>query len=118
MNEVDFFSATANKTSDELLEFYSESYYPMSMAFREMIRKYLSRHLMDTDEDHPLKCEITVERDGSIGLSSLEMPVITAMYQDDMGIIWCDEDGCTFELDSYSIDEQMSIIQGFKDYEK
>jgi len=120
MDEVKFFEDTANKTADEIKQFYSEVYVPMTTTFREMIRKYFSRHLMDTDEDHPLKCEITYEPWSAYGLSFLDKSIIVAIYQHPSnGDIWLQEkDYGDHSIDEYTIDELVSIIDGFKDYEK
>lgn len=102
-----------NKTPDEIYEFYTEQYYPIEYFMRSMLRQYFSRNLMDTDEEHPFKCDITVETDKAVGLSSLEMPLITAMHEEN-GIIWCEVDGVWADLEDFSVYEQMSIMDGFK----
>lgn len=107
----------ANKSFDDIYSFYTEEFYPMEYFMRSMIRQYLSRNLMDTSEDNPLECDITVETDNACGLSSLEMPRISKMYQEN-GIIWCEVDDVWADLEDFSVYEQMSILESFKDYEK
>ena len=105
----------ANKSFDDIYAFYNEQYYPMEYFMRSMIRQYLSRNLMDTSEDKPFECDITVETDNACGLSSLEMPRITAMYQEN-GIIWCEVDETWADLEDFSVYEQMSIMDGISTY--
>ncbi|MBQ3950728.1 MAG: hypothetical protein II661_09655 [Bacteroidales bacterium] len=102
----------ANKSFDDIYAFYNEEYYPMEYFIRSMIRQYISRNLMDTSEDKPLECEITVETDNACGLSSLQMPHISAMYQED-DIIWCEVDDVWADFEDFSVYEQMSILEGF-----
>lgn len=109
----------ANKSFDDIYSFYNEEFYPMEYFLRSMIRQYISRNLIDKTEDNPLDCDIVVENQETFGLSSLEMPRIVKMWQDEQGIIWCQEQGIDepAELDFYSPYELMSIIEGFKEYE-
>lgn len=110
----------ANKTADDIYSFYTEEFYPMEYFLRSMARQYLSRNLMDTSEEHPLECDIVVETEEAFGLSTLEMPRIEKMYSESTGSVWLKERGIDDyrDLDNYPIYELMSIVQGFKDYEK
>lgn len=81
----------------------------------EAIHNFLSRVLMDTSEDKPLKCDICLEMRGTYGLSSNCMPYVTKMWQDP------EEGWIQFEIDeSYvrdfgdmDIEELMNIVNDF-----
>ena len=47
----------------------------------ESYRKFLSKKLMDTNEENQLKVYIPLENDETFGLSSLELPTIISMWQ-------------------------------------
>jgi hypothetical protein len=51
------------------------------MGLKERLRKEISKFLIDTDEQHPLKCNIIVEEDEVFGLSSLQLPRICELFQ-------------------------------------
>ena len=56
---------------------------------REEIRHKLSALLMDTCEEKPIHCNIPIGEDEAMGLSSLELPVVTSIFQQPSeGIIW------------------------------
>lgn len=118
MNRMEEMEAlTLNRTFDEIYNYYTEEYWPKEFMLRQMIRNYFSRYLMDNDEDNPKEVDIIVELDNACGMSSLEMPRIKKMWQEN-GIIWCQEDwqDNPIDFDDYSIYEQMSILGDFKDY--
>lgn len=48
---------------------------------RQMIRDYFSRLLASTSEDNPLLVNISIEVKDSFGLSSLNLPRLTEMWQ-------------------------------------
>ena len=55
----------------------------------EGCRHLISRHLMDTSEDNPLECDICLDTEDAIGLSTLEMLHVEKMFQDPSeGIIY------------------------------
>ena len=92
MNEQELFDLTANKKREEIIAFYNEEYSKAETIMREMCRKYLSRLLMDTNEENKLVCEITIEPEGAFGMSSLEMPCIISAWQEPSdGTIWFEE---------------------------
>lgn len=77
---------------------------------REELRHRISAILMDTSEENPRDCRITVGGESAMGLSSLELPRITACYQhptegiiyfvfdhDDLNPVEFD-DMCTYDL--------------------
>ena len=51
------------------------------MGLKERLRKEISKFLIDTDEQHPLKCNIIVGEDEAFGLSSLQLPRICELFQ-------------------------------------
>ena len=48
---------------------------------RQMIKDYFSRLLTSTSEDNPLLVNISIEVKDSFGLSSLNLPSLTEMWQ-------------------------------------
>lgn len=109
----DDFLLTANKTPQEILAYHRSVYLPTESIMREMCRKYASRVLMDTDEEHPMELDITVEPEWSFGMSSLEMPHINAAWQDPgSGCIYFNEEFITArDIDFYSIHELVQIVK-------
>lgn len=69
-----------NKTFDEIKTAYDE-WVRKEDDIREMIRHFLSRKLMDTSEDNKLRCDIALDTHECFGLSSLNMPWVTSMWQ-------------------------------------
>ena len=60
----------------------------------ESYRKFLSKKLMDTNEENQLKVYIPLENDESFGLSTLQLPTIISMWQHPSeGIIYFKFDG-------------------------
>ena len=51
------------------------------MGLKEHLRREISKFLIDTDEQHPLKCNIIVGEDEAFGLSSLQLPRICELFQ-------------------------------------
>jgi len=47
----------------------------------ESYRKFLPKKLMDTNEENQLKVYIPLENDESFGLSTLQLPTITSIWQ-------------------------------------
>lgn len=79
----------------------------------ESIRHNLSLKLMDTSEDKPLEVHIPLEHD-AVGLSTLEMPTITKIYQHPSeGIIYVRFEGDEYdtELDYLYIPDIIQIIK-------
>ena len=113
MNEQELFDLTANKTREEIVGFYNNEYSKAETIMREMCRKYISRRLMDTNEDNKLACEIHIEPAGAFGMSSLEMPCIVAMWQEPSdGTIWFDEEyNAVRDFDDYPTDELIQIVK-------
>ena len=47
----------------------------------ESYRKFLSKKLMDTNEENQLKVYIPLENDESFGLSTLQLPTVISIWQ-------------------------------------
>lgn len=103
-----------NKTLDEIKTAYNECMQDED-DIREMIRLRLSRILMDNGQDNPMECEIALETDDCCGMSSLLMPWVTKMWQDECeGLIYFEIDGKGWpkEFDDMTTEELMIIIEG------
>lgn len=102
-----------NKTFEEIESYYNDL-VDMEQEVREMIRFFLSRKLMDTSEDNKLECDIALETDDCFGLSSLNLPWVTSMWQHPTeGYITFDIDDGRSErdFDELSTEELMTIIK-------
>ena len=112
LSEESLFEMAANKSFNTIYEFYTNYLFPLEHLLREMMRNYISRHLMCTSEDNPKEVDIVIDHD-NCSLSMLEMPHVKKMWQDD--IIWLveDSDDIPKELDDYSIFEQLGICEYF-----
>lgn len=96
---------TNNKSIKEIEQMYND--------LLESIRHNLSLKLMDTSEENPLEVYIPLEHD-AVGLSTLEMPTITKIYQcPSEGIIYVHFDGDNYdtELDTLYIADMIQIIR-------
>lgn len=51
------------------------------MGLKEHLRREISKFLIDTDENHPLKCNVIIGEDEAFGLSSLQLPRICELFQ-------------------------------------
>lgn len=79
---------------------------------RENLRQQLSKLLMDTNEDNPLKCNILIGEDESFGLSTLQITTIIELFQEPKeGIIWFKIEGYSplIEFDNLSIEDIENI---------
>ena len=82
-------------------------------ALREELRHHYSSILMDTDEDHPMKCDIACAF-GGFGLSSLEMPHCIGVWQHPTeGWIYFnfDDNGAPTDFDDMPITELIEILE-------
>ena len=96
---------TNNKSIKEIEQMYND--------LLESIRHNLSLKLMDTSEENPLEVYIPLEHD-AVGLSTLEMPTITKIYQcPSEGIICAHFDGDNYdtELDTLYIADMIQILR-------
>lgn len=69
-----------NKTLTDIETSYNQ-YKDLEKFIRESIRRYLSRILMNTSEDNPLKCKICLTNEEGFGLSTLNYPWIYEIWQ-------------------------------------
>ena len=96
---------TQNRTIEEI----KDMYYVMN----ESIRHNLSAKLMDTDEEHPMEVNITLEF-AACGLSTLEMPTITSIYQDSVeGTMWIKFDDADdfISFDELHLEDKLQIVK-------
>lgn len=81
---------------------------------RETLRHRISGILMDTDEQHPIACNITIGEEQAMGLSSLQMPTIISAFQlPSEGIIYFNIEGFhePVEFDDLHIKDLMKIFE-------
>lgn len=104
---------TNNKTAEQIAAQYNKL-RDDETNLRESIRHYLSRNLMDTSEEKQKEVHLTLQG-GAMGLSELEKPEITSMFQDHEGIIWVQIYGMaeSIELDDVALDWQVEIVDIF-----
>lgn len=69
-----------NKTLTDIETSYSQ-YKDLEKFIRESVRRYLSKILMNTSEDNPLKCKICLTNEEGFGLSTLNFPWIYEIGQ-------------------------------------
>ena len=96
---------TNNKSVKQIEQMYND--------LLESIRHNLPLKLMDTSEDNPLEVYIPLEH-GAVGLSTLDMPAITKIYQrPSEGIIYVrfEEDDYDIELDNLYMEDMISILK-------
>ena len=96
---------TNNKSIKQIEQMYDD--------LLESVRHNLSLKLMDTSEDNPLEVHIPLEH-GAEGLSTLEMPTISKIYQHPSdGIIYVrfEEDDYDIELDSLFMEDMIQILK-------
>lgn len=66
---------------------------------RESLRHKISALLVDTAEDNPLVCDITIGESQEQGLSSLELPRVVGAFHDYEARIWFNLYGCNEPMD-------------------
>lgn len=84
---------------------------------REQLRHRLSAILMDTDEQHPIKCNITIGEEEAMGISSLELPTVTSTFQlPSEGIIYFNIEGLKepVEFDDIHKKDLIKILNALK----
>lgn len=47
----------------------------------EQLRHKLSAILMDTDEQHPIECNVPIGEEYAMGISTLDLPVVESAFQ-------------------------------------
>ena len=104
---------TNNKSVAEIKTMYHSQYQFMEKMIRESIRKYLSRMLMDTSEDNPMNCIITLDCEEAFGLSTLQIPRITSMWQHPteglMYFVYDEDENSALEFDHMLLEDLITI---------
>ena len=80
----------------------------------ERLRHQMSALLMNTDESHPTDCYIQIGESESFGLNSLELPVISGVFQQPSeGTIWFQLYGAEepIEFDDLSYEDLKNIYE-------
>ena len=104
---------TNNKTSEQIVAMY-DKLRDDETTLRESIRHFLSRHLMGTSEDKPMRVGLTLQG-GAMGLCEMQKLEVETMFQDGEGIIWVQIYGVPepMELDNVALDWQVEIVDFF-----
>lgn len=82
------------------------------MTKREQLRRSLSAILMDTSEESPMACRITIGECEAVGLSSLELPTVVSAFQlPAEGIIyfWLEGVAEPVEFDDMTMNDLLTI---------
>lgn len=94
---------------------YHEQYKTLEALIKESIRKYLSKKLMSTSVENPLKTQICLVNSEGFGLSSLNFPWIYYIYQDPVeGIIYFgfdETDSEPVEFDEMLLEDLITICK-------
>ena len=105
---------TNNKEVTDITQ-YHEQYKTLETLMKESMRKYLSRKLMYTSEDNPLKTQICLVNSEAFGLSTLNFPWIYYIYQDPVeGIIYFgfdETDSEPVEFDEMLLEDLITICK-------
>lgn len=75
----------------------------------------IASFLENTDEDHPLKCDITIGEESAYALSSLEMPHISEMFIDGDSI-YMNIDGCLSDVYFIEVLDLLTIVDELQKY--
>ena len=100
-----------NKSREEIKSAYSNLSADEDDV-REMIRAFLSRNLMDTNESNHYKCEFPLDTKDCCGLSSLDMLWVTSMWQhpSEGYITFVIEEKSERDFDDMDTDELICIL--------
>lgn len=87
-----------------------EAIITMYYDLRETIRHNISAKLSDAEKQK--KVNIALEF-GAVGLSSLELPTITSIFEDNEGIIWLKYEGGDdyIEFDDFTTEDLLQIMK-------
>ena len=107
----EIFNETYNITATS--EYVKEKLYDLI----NIVRQSISRILMDTSEENPKECHITLESPEDCGLSSLQLPTIIKVWQHPS------EGWITFEFignyrkefEELDIYEMLQVLKGLED---
>ena len=84
---------------------------------KEQLRHKLSAILMDTCEEKPMHCNIVIGEEQAMGLSSLQMPIVTGAFQlPSEGIIYFNIQGFNepVEFDDMHKKDLIKILNALK----
>lgn len=79
---------------------------------KEKLRHKLSAflHSKKASEENPFKCNILLDSD-AMGLSTLQIPIITEIFEDNEGIIWLKIDNELIEFDDIYTNSDLLLIE-------
>jgi hypothetical protein len=82
----------------------------------EDVRHELSALIMDTTEEEPFSCEVTIGEDEAQGLSTLQMPLVVGVFQDCYACIWVNIEGAEepTNFDDLTLGDVKSILKEVK----
>ena len=105
---------TLNRTPNEITKIFN-NLVSTEENIRQMVRNYLSRQLMDTNEVNKMDVEIVVDVEDAMGLSSLELPNIIKMWQHptEGWIIFETYGGGVYDFDDWTTRELVQIMNDF-----
>lgn len=105
---------TLNRTPNEITKFFND-FVATEDNIRQMIRNYLSRQLMDTNENEKMEVDIVVDVEDAMGLSSLELPNIIQMWQHptEGWITFETYGGGVYDFDDWTTRELVQIMNDF-----
>jgi hypothetical protein len=105
---------TLNRTPNEITEIFN-NLVSTEDSIRLMVRYYLSRQLMDTNENEKMEVDIVVDVEDAMGLSSLELPNIIKMWQHptEGWITFETYGGGVYDFDDWTTKELVQIMNDF-----
>ena len=122
MNEVDFFNKAIDKTADDILDYWANSFQPMEQAFYNTIREWFIGILGgEYDEYDPFECDIKITPDrAEYSYQNCPWePCITGIWYDqEIDEVFFHEDllgDFPKEMSLYPISELVQIIQSLKE---
>ena len=109
---------TLNRTPNEITKIFNvfiETYVSTEKNIRQMVLNYLSRQLMDTNENEKMDVDIVVDVEDAMGLSSLELPNIIIMWQHptEGWITFETYGGGEYDFDDWTTRELVQIMNDF-----
>ena len=105
---------TLNRTPNEITKIFND-FVATENNIRQMVRNYLSRQLMDTNEVDKMEVDIVVDVEDAMGLSSLELPNIIKMWQHptEGWITFETYGGGEYDFDDWTTRELVQIMNDF-----
>lgn len=105
---------TLNRTPNEITKIFND-FVTTEDNIRQMVRNYLSRQLMNTNENEKMDVDIVVDVEDAMGLSSLELPNIIKMWQHptEGWITFETYGGGEYDFDDWTTRELVQIMNDF-----